>query len=404
VDYLYFFIACFNQYMNPYKTLGVSQSSSGADIKKAYRDLAKIHHPDKGGDSEQFKKITRAYEVLSDNSSKKYYDMTGKMPDDKDTGDDLGNSMGMGGSINISELFGGLFGGMGMGMGMGGAGMGAGVGGGPFFSERQEKQEKPPPRTEKISLTLSQLFSGHTFKICANRSKLCTTCNGSGAQETEICELCTGTGACVKVINMGGLIMQSHSVCFDCRGEGKKTTALCQICSGSGKIKEEREIDIVILPGTAHDEKIVFPEICSEIDGYKKAGDLIMVINEIQQENWTRKHDDLHTYINLNVRTALVGGTIYLDDHPSDKQIPVIIPPGTFTGDVIMISELGMPNKKGLSKGNLYVNIGKIAPEINERELIRKHYRSLSAIFDTGGDAGDAGDTPAPAPADEIKE
>lgn len=371
--------------MNPYKILGVSSSTSVSEIKKAYRELAKIHHPDKGGDPDKFKQIARAYEVLSNESSKEYYDITGKMPDDnnRDRNDISEMNMGAAG-IDLSGLFSGIFGFGGGGGGGGGIFPGFFPGQYPSSSPSSSpQQEKPPARIEKLSLTLAQLFTGYTFKLQTQRSKVCSKCSGSGAAETEVCSNCSGSGSYIKTMNMGGLIMQTHSVCMECRGEGKKTVHLCDNCSGSGKTKEERVIDVIILPGTMAGEKIIFPEICSEIEGFRKAGDLIIEIVQLPVENWTRNGDDLHISISLPIEKALIGGTTSLNNHPSQQEIIVTIPPATFTDDIITMHGNGMPQKGNTEKkGILYVKISNIHPvSENNKEKIRQNLSELQKIF-----------------------
>lgn len=374
--------------MNPYNILGISSSASSTEIKRSYRELAKIHHPDKGGDPEKFKQIKYAYEILSDETSKEYYDMTGKIPN-TDSDDNI--------NIDISNIFSGIFGGGlfgamgggGGGRGSGGRGEDGGIRGTPFPNffggnqMKQEQQEKPPPRVEKISLTLAQLYSGYNFKLHAQRSKTCIDCSGTGSAESETCSLCSGKGSCIKIMNMGGLIMQSHSICMECRGDGKKTVRLCTVCSGSGKINEERFIDVVILPGTQHGEKILFQEVCSEIEGFKKPGDLIIEIVQISQDNWIRNVNDLHISCSISIKTALIGGEIILKNHPSMKDIPVQIPPATFTNDIITLHGLGMPDKTNTGVvGDLFVKINNIEPVSNiERTMIKNNNDKIKLLF-----------------------
>ena len=180
-----------------YEILGVSKEASQAEIKKAYRKLAIQHHPDKGGDEEKFKEITRAYEVLSDEEKRAQYDQFGE------EGIQDG---GMGGG-HARDIFETLFGGMG------------GGGGG----RRPAGKRKGQDVVHALKVTLEQLYNGATRKLAINREVI------DNSEAVTSCPDCDGRGVRVQVIRMGPMIQQSQSACPKCNGEGKRF-----------KIKKER--------------------------------------------------------------------------------------------------------------------------------------------------------------------
>merc|ERR1719188_1983817 len=169
-----------------YKLLEVDKNSSEADIKKAYRKLAVKHHPDKGGDPEKFKEITRAYEVLSDPKKKQTYDQFGEE----------GLEEGGGGG-DPSDIFSELFGGGGR----------RGGGGG--------RKKKTKDVVQPLKVTLEQLYQGATKKMAITRQVIDKK---KGVTE---CRQCDGRGVKVEVVRMGPMIQQMQSQCSTCGGSGK---------------------------------------------------------------------------------------------------------------------------------------------------------------------------------------
>lgn len=184
-----------------YKTLGVAKDASEAEIKKAFRKLAMKHHPDKGGDPEEFKKIGKIADVLSDPKKRQVYDAYGEEGLEGMNGGDGG---GGGGAADLfSELFGG------------GGGRrrrdGGGAGG-----KRKGKDAMHP-----LDVSLEDLYNGRTVKLAVTRDAFCEGCSGSGAQagsgESD-CGPCRGSGMVTRIAQMGpGMITQMSSPCGACR-------------------------------------------------------------------------------------------------------------------------------------------------------------------------------------------
>jgi DnaJ family protein A protein 2 len=245
-----------------YELLGVDKSASTAEIKKAYRKLAIQHHPDKGGDEEKFKEITRAYEVLSDEGKRSQYDQFGE------EGIQDG---GMGGG-NPRDIFETLFGG--------------GMGGG----RRQTGKRKGQDVVHAIKATLEQIYNGASRKLAINRDVIDTS------EQVTTCNDCDGRGVKVQIIRMGPMIQQSQSACGRCNGEGKRY-----------KIKKEREIlDVFIEKGAVNGQKIVFANKADESPNMEP-GDVIFVVQEEPHATFTRKGEDLYIKKSISLLEALTG-------------------------------------------------------------------------------------------------
>jgi len=206
-----------------YETLGVSKSDTCTVIKKAYLKLARVHHPDKGGDPEKFKEITKASDILTDEKKRRIYDETG-MTDEQmmERGGGMPGGfpfpgfpgMPPGGfpfEFNMNDLFGNMFGNP------------------PVGPQRGQvrKQKKPNPTVQTIPITLEQFYLGHRFDININRQSFCTGCEHSGAKSKEICRKCNGQGQLTQVIQMGPMAMHTTGPCIDCQGKGERVIEVC---------------------------------------------------------------------------------------------------------------------------------------------------------------------------------
>merc|ERR1719324_65884 len=263
-----------------YKLLEVDKNASNADIKKAYRKLAIKHHPDKGGDPETFKEITRAYEVLSDTDKRAKYDRFGEEGLDGDGGGDP------------SDIFDAFFGG-------GGRGGGGG-----------RKKQKTKDVTQPLKVTLEQLYNGQTKKMAITRKVIDKK---KGVQE---CSECDGRGVKVEVIRMGPMIQQMQSACRSCGGQGK-----------TFKTKQDREVlEVHIQKGSPDNHKVVFREMADEHPD-ADTGDVVFVLKQQEHAVFKRKGADLFIERDISLVEALCGFTMELT-HLDDRKLLVKTAPG----------------------------------------------------------------------------
>lgn len=378
-----------------YGILGVSRTADTSEIRSAYKQLAKEHHPDKGGDPEKFKEISQAHEILSDDSKRKMYDMTGSTSSDGNGGGPGGMPPGM--SEMFSQMFGGGPGGP---FGMGG-GMPFGMGGGPFGmgggpSPNKKQNGKGPGKSQDLPLRISDYYHGRSLSIKFGRQTSCGPCKGSGASSTRPCETCGGQGQVRQMIQMGPIQMLNHGPCHACQGKGHQNVGQCNGCNGKGLLPEEKTLDIKIEPGMASGNTIVFPGMCSAHPNFTDAGDVTVVLREADEEGmagtWSREGNRLKTSITVNLTEVLLGTTKVLRGHPGfPNGVPIEIPAGVQNMWTGTIPGLGMPIRGTPRFGEAYVSV-LVVPTAEETTMLKANAEALKHIM------------PALAPAPESSE
>jgi len=231
-----------------YDVLGVARNSSPEQIKAAYKKLAIQNHPDKGGDSEKFKEISAAYNVLSDEGKRKEYDQIG---DEGLAGGGGGGGHPFGHDMNPHDLFAHLFGGMGGGMGGGMPGMpgmhfnmGGFPGHGGGGEARQKKGGKKVDFHHEMHIPLHEAYFGAHKGIRVQLAKTCFVC-------VSECPACQGLGRMTQIIRNGIFTQMIQGACEACSGTGsvQKGSDGCSICNGKCKYTEEKRVDVHIPRG-----------------------------------------------------------------------------------------------------------------------------------------------------------
>jgi DnaJ family protein A protein 2 len=362
---------------NLYEVLGVNKTDSCSDIKKAYFKLARIHHPDKGGNPELFKEIHRASEVLTDEQKRKTYDEYGVIPDENGGQGPMGQGMPGGFpfpfEVNINDFFGGMF-------------------NGPKGQQQQvRKGKKPAPIIKAIGITLEQFYLGHSFNIHINRQYFCGTCDHSGAKTKETCGDCNGRGVVSQVRQMGPMVMHTNGPCARCEGRGEKILEKCQVCNGSGYLSQVRPLDVKITPGTRAGETFIFNEVCSDHVQFERPGDAHIIINEDPNDPAFKvfkrvgdKFQHLETRVNLSLSESLIGCTIRIDGHPGyEDGLFIKIPTASFQNDKYCLSGLGMPIIGDIGKyGDLFINIDVTVKPMERNLFTTKGRELLSPLFE----------------------
>eukprot|EP00448_Togula_jolla_P031282 CAMPEP_0170621286 /NCGR_PEP_ID=MMETSP0224-20130122/28521_1 /TAXON_ID=285029 /ORGANISM="Togula jolla, Strain CCCM 725" /LENGTH=511 /DNA_ID=CAMNT_0010947537 /DNA_START=59 /DNA_END=1594 /DNA_ORIENTATION=- len=262
-----------------YKTLEVDKNASEAEIKKAYRKLAVKHHPDKGGDPEKFKEITRAYEVLSDSEKRAKYDRFGEEGVDGDGGGDP------------TDIFESFFGGR-----RGGGG--------------SKRRQKTKDVVQPLKVTLEQLYNGQTKKMAITRQVL------DKQKGVQSCSDCGGRGVKVEVVRMGPMIQQMQSACHSCGGEGK-----------SFKTKQDREVlEVHIQKGSSDGHRIPFREMADEHPD-ADTGDVIFILKQAEHAEFKRKGADLYVERRISLVEALCGFSMELT-HLDGRKLLIKSSPG----------------------------------------------------------------------------
>jgi len=324
-----------------YKILGVEKTADQSEIRKAYMKLARKEHPDKGGDPERFKEISKANDILSDPEKRKLYDQYGE------------EGVESGGGGSQADLFSELFGG----------------GGGRRGRSGPRKGEDI---VHHIQVGLEDLFKGKTIKLKVSRDVVCTDCTGSGCVEgakENMCDECDGRGVKVVIRRMGPMVQQMQQPCGKCRGQGKwiKPQDQCKVCTGR-KVKQDKTmIEVVIEKGMRNDDKIVFRGQADEAPGVEP-GDLIFVIREAEHGVFKRAGCDLIMRKEISLREALTG-VRFVVTHLDGTPVIVTSSPGQVVspGDVLAVVGKGMPMKGNpFVKGDLCIKFDVKFPKAGE--------------------------------------
>ncbi len=351
-----------------YEILGVTKSSSEADIKKAYRQMALKYHPDKNpGDKEaeeKFKEAAEAYEVLSDADKKAKYDQFGHAGPGGYGG---GHHMNM---DDIFSQFGDIFGG-------GGNPFESFFGGGGGGRGGRRTVNRGSNLRIKVKLTLEEIAKGVEKKIKVNKAVSCKTCGGSGAQagsgSFSTCGTCKGSGQVRRVTNSFLGQMQTITTCPTCNGEGQVIASKCKACHGSGTEHAEELITIQIPPGVAEGMQLTVSGKGNAAERGGIPGDLLIVIEEVQHESLQRDGDHLIYDLYISFVDAALGTSVEIPT--LDGKAKIKIDAGTQGGKVLRLKGKGIPQLNSYAKGDLLVNINVWTPQqlsSEEKKILEK--------------------------------
>ena len=344
-----------------YEVLGVSKGAQDKEIRKAYRRLARKHHPDvnpndKGAEA-KFKEINEAYEVLSDPEKRKQYDLYGQQgpgfrPPESGGGfegfdlghvdfSNLGFDPQAGGGF--ADLFGDLF----------------------TRGRRAERAEGPaPPRRGNdiyytVDLDFMDAVKGLTTQINIQRHVPCSACHGAGevpSSATETCPDCKGTGQ--KQLSRGATRLSQ--VCPSCGGRGKKRS-FCSACAGRGVALQTERLSVKIPPGVDNGSKVRLAEKGEAGPNGAPTGDLYIITRIRPHDFFERKGDNIHSKIPLSIPEASLGAKIEVPT--VDGMTAMRIPPETSSGQVFRLRGKGVPHLKGSGRGDQYVEVRIVVPK-----------------------------------------
>lgn len=346
---------------------GILELAKGADvneIRKQYLKLSRQHHPDKVSNEmkavseEKFKAISEAYEILSDDQKKSFYDQTGQVPGEGGGG---GGGGGMQFPFDMSQMF-GMFNGPGPRM------------------QRGRRPGKAPARKTQISLTLKDFYYGRTLHVHLERNRFCSACKGEGCLNTVSCSDCNGQGVRRQIIQMGPMIMENHGPCGRCSGSGKTRGDPCGPCSGSKFIKQDKNLQLVVKKGMKPGESIVFTGESSNIEEFSEAGDVIVELQAADEESsFVRDGATLKASVTVSLGQSLCGTKIVFKDHPGyPGGITLELGPGTQNKNVLVFNGLGMPFEEGFGELHLTVNV-KAAKE--DLEVLKNNLSYFQGLF-----------------------
>lgn len=357
-----------------YAVLGVAENASAAEIKKAYRKLAKQYHPDANPNNasaaERFKEVSEAYSVLSDDPKRKQYDQmrrygafagaAGGGPGGPFARGPAGAAGGPAGGFSfenlgdiggLGDLFGSIF----------------------EAGRRRGRTRGGPERGQNVEYAVEIPFRtavrGGKLPISVPVTEECPTCGGTGARPgTSLvqCPECNGTGT--VVFGQGGFAVTRP--CPACYGKGKIAPDPCPTCNGRGKVRKQRQIQLTVPAGVETGSKLRLSGQGEPGDSGGPPGDLIITFRVQPDRFFTRDGLDLTCTVPINVAQATLGSRIRV--RTVDGKVELRIPPGTQSGTRFRIRNQGV--EKAGRRGDQYVRVQvKVPDALDEREQELMH-------------------------------
>jgi molecular chaperone DnaJ len=367
-----------------YQILGVSKGAAPAEIKKAYRKLARKYHPDLNpGDKSaeaKFKEIQEAYAVLSDPNKRAQYDQfgfAGGMPPGAGPGGPSpagfeGFDFSDYGTSSFRDFFENLFG-----------GAGARAGGRPPFA-----QERGEDLNYSMKLGFEDAIRGLQTRIRLNRLATCERCGGSGqlsGSGSRDCPTCHGTGR--TTVQRG--FMKFSGVCPTCGGSGKAPGELCPVCRGEGLVEKADLISVRIPAGVDTGSRVRVPGRGNAGRDGGPPGDLYISIEVAPHPRFRREGSSIHVKVPITVPEATLGAKIEVPTLWGKTTIRV--PPGTKSGQKFRIRTEGAPMPGTKARGDEFVEVT-IVPPPSEDQRVRDLMKELERLSGPNPRAGEEGD------------
>jgi len=334
-----------------YEILGVSRSATDADIKSAFRRLAKQYHPDVNKEkdaADKFKEVQEAYAVLSDENKRKQYDQYGHSA--------FQNNGGGGGfssdfsDMDFGDIFGDIF----------GSNFGFNFGG------RKDRATKGRDTLIKVNLNFEEAVNGSKKTITLATSEKCDECDGIGGFGEEKCSMCRGTGQVTSEQRTLFGSFMTKTTCPKCGGKGYTFERVCKKCKGTGKFKSEKDIEIKIPAGVATGNQLRVPGKGEAGSNGGPNGDLYLEFIVKEHPLFERNENDIYLKVPLTIVEATLG---------CKKEIPTIygnvtltIESGAQNGDKYKLKGKGMEDPNSSRKGDMFAVINVIIPKKLSKE------------------------------------
>ncbi|GAA2952169.1 molecular chaperone DnaJ [Glutamicibacter bergerei] len=340
-----------------YETLGVAKDATPQEIKSAYRKLARKLHPDVNpseGAAEQFKLVTRAYEVLSDEKKRANFDATGDLNGNGQQGFGGGGGQNFGGFGDIFEQF---------------------FGGG--------QAQGPASRTQAgrdalitITIDLEDAVKGTVYPLEMETAVTCKACDGSCCRpgtSPVTCETCHGAGQIQRPVRSFLGQMMTVETCPACRGFGTTIPDPCNECNGEGRVREHVSKSLNIPAGVDSGTRIQLRGQGEAGPGGGPNGNLFVEVDVRRHKVFERAQTDLHAKMTIPMTAAALGCELKLETFDGEQQINV--ESGAQDGDTMTLPGLGVPRLRGGKRGDVIVHLQVETPtklDAAQRELLEQ--------------------------------
>jgi molecular chaperone DnaJ len=330
--------------------LGVERNASEDEVKKAFRKLARLHHPDlhtepakKAGAEVKFKEAGEAYEVLSDTERRQKYDMFGHAA--------AGQGGGQGGG-GFGDAFGDIF--------------------EDFFGggRGRSRAEQGNDLQYNLEISFEEAINGKEAKLKIPRWEVCDTCQGTGAkseQSIKTCSACRGAGQ----IRLQQGFFSINRTCGQCQGAGKIISDPCKSCRGQRRVHKERMLSVTIPAGIESGMRLRLSHEGEHGMNGGPPGDLYVALNVKAHPHFVRKGQDILYDRRLHFVTATLGGKVEVPTLSGHTMVK--IPEGTQHDQILRLKGLGAPGLKSPTRGDQLIRIKidiptKLTPQ--QRELL----------------------------------
>lgn len=341
-----------------YEVLGVDKNASEAEIKSAYRKLAKKYHPDvnkEEGAADKFKEIGEAYSILGDEQKRKTYDQFGSAAFEQGGAGgpggfgDFGGFGGFQSDVDLNDIFSDFLGGFGFGGG-----------------SRKNRPTKGSDILIRVDLEFMEAINGTKKDIDLTVMDKCPECDGVGGHNPKTCTTCGGRGKVVTQARTILGVIETESTCPDCGGAGKTFEKVCPKCKGKKQVKVDKTLEVSIPSGVNTGDRL-------KISGKGGAGlnggpngDVYLEFRVKEHPIFVREDNDILLELPLTITEAVLG---------CKKEIPTIsgtvvldISSGTQNGDKLKLRGKGIPGTNAWNKGDMYVIIHVVIPTKLDRK------------------------------------
>jgi len=350
-----------------YEILGVPRDATEEDIRKAYRKLAREHHPDVNAAPEaeaRFKEISGAYEILGDPAKRQQYDLYGSRggPEAFPFGD-------------VSEIFDVFFGG----------------GGGGFGTRRRTRRRTRTERGEDVFTSVSLAFEEAVFGVERALSvevlDVCSTCGGNGCRpgtSPTTCRVCGGAGEVQDMRrSIFGTVMTSRP-CTTCEGTGEEISDPCETCRGYGRVQVTRSVPVEIPAGVSDGLELRMSGTGNAGRSGGAPGDLYITFRVQPHAVFDRRGQDLFAVLDVAMARAALGADLQVETLDGTERVK--LDAGAQSGDVVRLKGKGVPNLGRRGRGDLFLTVQVETPRKLGREE-KKLLERLEEIRD--GSRGD---------------